>query len=106
MHLKLFLIQKRMKAASDMAEQESQLKILVHKQRTLEEEIRAREEDMKKVLVEQENVERAIMNAKQAQKYLMEQSKLKEKGRSGRPRIVNPGGSGEPSSPSESESND
>ena len=90
------LIQKRMKAASEMAEQEAQLKILVYKQRTLEEEIRAREEEMKKVLLDQEAAEQAIMNTKQAQKYLLEQSKMKEKGRGVRPKIVNPGVSQEP----------
>lgn len=94
------LIQKRMKAASEMAENESQLKILVHKQKALEEEIRGREDEMKKVLLEQETLERAIINAKQAQKYLMEQSKIKEKNRSSRPRIVNPSLSQEPGSQS------
>lgn len=87
------LIQKRMKAASEMAEREAQLKLLVQKQRTLEDEIRARDEEMKKVLSEQEALERAIINSKQAQKYLMEQSKLKEKSRGVRPKIVNPGAS-------------
>lgn len=84
------LIQKRMKAASEMADHEAQLKILVYKQRALEEEIRTREEEMKKILLDQEIVERAVVNAKQAQKYLMEQSKMKEKNRSTRPKIVNP----------------
>ena len=84
------LIQKRMKAASEMAEQEAQLKILVYQQRTLEDEIRIREEEMKKVLLDQEAVEQAVMNAKQAQKYLLEQSKIKEKGRGVRPKIINP----------------
>ncbi|GEM_PF-5693535 len=107
------LIQKRMRAASEMAEQESQLKTLVHKQRTLEEEIRIREEEMKKVLSEQETVERSIMNSKQAQKYLIEQSKLKEKNRTIRPKSINPGtsstqesGSGPHLSEAESELND
>ena len=105
------LIQKRMKAVSEMAEQEAQLKILVHKQKALEEEIRAREEEMKKILLDQEAVERSIMNARQAQKYLMEQSKLKGKPRIGRPKIVNPSifqepGSQSPISEPESESND
>lgn len=104
------LIQKRMKAASEMVEQESQLKILVYKQRTLEEEIKTREEEMKKVLLDQEIVEQAIINAKQAQKYLLEQSKMKEKSRGVRPKIANPSlpqvpGSGSNFSDSDSESN-
>ncbi len=104
------LIQKRMRSASEMAEQEAHLKILVHKQKTLEEEIRTRDEEMKKVLLDQESVERAIISAKQAQKYLLEQSKLKDKNRTVRPKIVNPSISEGPGSSSfqspESESND
>ena len=95
------LIQKRMRASQEMAEYETQLKILVHKQKTLEDEIRTRDEEMKKVLSEQEMAEKAIINSKQAQKYLMEQAKLKEKSRSLRPKIASPGSlpDSEPSSP-------
>ena len=75
------LIQKRMKAAQDLVAQETYLKTLVQKQQTLETEIRLREEEMKKVLGEQEVVEREIVNAKQAQKYLLEQVKMREKSR-------------------------
>lgn len=87
------LIQKRMKAAQDLAGQEAELKILVQKQQTLETEIRLREEEMKKVLSEQEIIEREIVNAKQAQKYLLEQVKMRE-----RSRFIRQKGSGSSSS--------
>ena len=46
---------------------------------------------MKKVLSDQESIERSIVNAKQAQKYLIEQSKLKEKNRPiQRPKVSGP----------------
>ncbi len=80
------LIQKRMKAAQELADEEAHLKGLVQKQQTLETEIRLREEEMKKVLGEQEVVEREIVNAKQAQKYLLEQAKMKDKTRFVRPK--------------------
>ncbi len=85
------LIQKRMKAAQDLAEQEAHLKGLVQKQQTLETEIRLREEEMKKVLAEQEMIEREIVNGKQAQKYILEQVKMKEKSRFIRHKGVIPG---------------
>ncbi|MBI4372837.1 MAG: hypothetical protein HY585_03835 [Candidatus Omnitrophica bacterium] len=75
------LIQKRAKAAQELVEKEAQLKILVQKQQTLESEIYLREEEMRKVLAEQEMVESEIVKAKQAQKYLLEQAKLREKSR-------------------------
>jgi len=89
------LIQKRLRAAQEMAEQEGQLKVLVQKQKSLEEEIKTREEEKKKVLTEQESIEKGILNAKQAQKYLLEQSKIKEKSKSLRPRIASPSSSPE-----------
>ncbi|MBI4368145.1 MAG: hypothetical protein HY588_02000 [Candidatus Omnitrophica bacterium] len=79
------VIQKRMKAASELAAQEAHLKTLVEKQQTLETEIRAREEEMKQILAEQEAAEQEIVKSKQAQKYLIEQAKLKEKSRFIRP---------------------
>ena len=84
------LIQKRMKAASELAEFEAQLKMLVQKQRTLENELHVREEALKEVFAEQDVIERAIVNAKQAQKYLLEQSKLKDKTRLNRPKGSGP----------------
>lgn len=84
------LIQKRMKAATELAEHEAQLKILVQRQQTLETEIRLHEEEMKKVLLEQEAIEQEIVKAKQAQKYLIEQSKIREKSRFSRPKIASP----------------
>jgi len=87
------LIQKRMKAAQELVEQEAHLKALVQKQQTLETEIRLREEEMKKVLGEQEFVEREIVNGKQAQKYLLEQVKMKEKSRFIRQKGITPGSS-------------
>lgn len=89
------LIQKRMKATTQVAEQESRLKGLVQKQQTLESEIRLREEELKSILSEQEMVEQEIVKTKQAQKYVTEQTKLKEKAQSRltRPRTTgqNPG---------------
>ena len=82
------LIQKRMKAVQELAEKEAQLKTLVQKQQTLESEIHLREDDMRKVLAEQEVVEGEIVKAKQAQKYLLEQAKMKEKNRFVRTKIV------------------
>ena len=73
------LIQKRMKLANELTAQEAQLKTLVQKQQTLESEIRLREEEMKKVLSDQELIEQDIIKSKQAQKYLVEQAKAKEK---------------------------
>ncbi len=73
------LIQKRMRLANESTAQEAQLKTLVQKQQTLESEIRLREEEMKKVLSDQELIEQEIIKSKQAQKYLVEQAKAKEK---------------------------
>lgn len=83
------LIQKRMKIAGELTEQEGRLKTLVEKQQTLESEIRHREDEMKEILTEQETVEREIVTARQAQKYLLEQGKMKEKNRLIRPKNPN-----------------
>lgn len=80
------LIQKRMKIANELTSQEGQLKSLVQKQQILESEIRAREEEMKKVLSDQEAIEQDIVKLKQAQKYLMEQTKARDKGKFSRSR--------------------
>lgn len=80
-------IQKRMKATTQVADQEARLKGFVQKQQTLESEIRLREEELKTVLSEQEAVEQEIVKAKQVQKYLLEQAKLKDKTQS---RFVRP----------------
>ena len=80
------LIQKRTRAAHDLSEKEIRLKELVQKQQALEQEIRSREDDMKNVLQSQEEVEREIVKLKQTQKYMMEQSKIKEKPRFGHQR--------------------
>ena len=84
------LVQKRMKTTVELTEREAQLRILVQKQQTLETEIRLREEEMKKVLLDQEVVEQEIVKTKQAQKYLIEQSKIKERPRFSRPKVASP----------------
>ena len=80
------IVQKRLKATTQLSEQESRLKSLVQKQQTLEGEIRLREEELKSVLSEQQLVEQDVVKSKQIQKHLIEQAKLKEKGRFTRPK--------------------
>lgn len=75
------LIQKRTRAAHDLSEKEVRLKELVQKQQSLEQEIRSREDDMKNILRAQEEAEREIVKLKQTQKYMLEQTKIKEKTR-------------------------
>ncbi len=56
------------------------------KKRAINCQIIWREEEMKKILGEQEVIEQDIVKAKQAQKYLLEQAKIKEKSRVARPK--------------------
>ncbi len=84
------LIQKRTKATHELSEKELQLKELVQKQQALEQDIRGREDDMKSILQAQEEVEREIVKLKQAQKYILEQTKIKEKSRFTRTRPGHP----------------
>ena len=78
------LIQKRMKVAGELTEHEAKLKTLVQNQRALEKELSRTEEELKNALAEQDIIEREVVKAKQVQKYLMEQSKLRTKSRFGR----------------------
>jgi len=81
------LIEKRLKSVQELNEHEAQLKELVQKQQQLEEEIRLREEQMKTVLAAQEESEREVVRLKQSQKYLMEQTKMKDRVRFARSRL-------------------
>lgn len=78
------LIQKRIKIASDITEQESRLKLLVEKQSGIEREMNDRQETIKAILKEQEEAEKELIHNKQIQKHLAEQTKLKEKVKFGR----------------------
>ncbi len=95
------LIQKRMRAASEIAEKENRLKELNQKCSSLNEDIRLREESVKEILSEQGLLEDEITKLRQSQKYMAEQAKLKDKNRLQRPRIVAPNLSSEENNHSE-----
>lgn len=73
------LIEKRGRLASELAVKEAQLKELVFESERLQREIHERELQAQTLANEQTGLEREILEAKQAQRYLLEQSKLREK---------------------------
>lgn len=85
---------KRNQLASQLAESEARLKILVRDQEMVEAEIREREEKMKNILSQQEAVEKDIIENKQTQRHLHEQAKLEQtkKDRSSRVKTNRPEG--------------
>ncbi|MBI4431565.1 MAG: hypothetical protein HY587_07640 [Candidatus Omnitrophica bacterium] len=72
-------IAKRLRLQNELIEKEARLKELVKKQEIIEREIVERGQVIQQVLTEQEEIEREIVRAKQAQKYITEQIKSREK---------------------------
>lgn len=73
------LIEKRTRLANELSAKEARLRELALDNEKLRQEIQDRELRVQTVAGEQANLEREILETKQAQRYLLEQSKLKEK---------------------------
>lgn len=84
------LMQKRMRAAQEIAEKEMRLKELSLRHQSLADDIHVREDALKEIISEQNSVEEEITKLRQSQKYMAEQAKLKDKSRLQRPRIIGP----------------
>ena len=69
------MIQRKVFIAEQISAKELRLKSLVKKQEQLEVEARGRETDLKKLLEEQEMVEKGLIEDKQAQKHLLDKLK-------------------------------
>lgn len=68
-------MQKKTALASQTAEKESRLAELVGMQERLEAGIRSSEEDLRKILAQQETLEKELVEIKQAQRHFLEQNK-------------------------------
>ena len=73
------LIEKRTRLANDLAALEARLRELILDGDRLRQEIQDRELQAQTLSAEQGNLERQILEVKQAQRHLLEQSKMKEK---------------------------
>jgi hypothetical protein len=73
------LVEKRTRLASDLSMKEARLRELALENERLRQEIQDRELRAQTLGSEQGNMEREILEIKQAQRHLLEQSKLKEK---------------------------
>ena len=73
------LIEKRTRLANELSAKEARLRELALDNEKLRQEIQDRELRVQTVAGEQANMEREILEIKQAQRHLLEQSKLKEK---------------------------
>lgn len=72
--------QKKTQLQEQLAAKEIRLKQVVKQQERIESEIREREEEMRKLLAEQEILEREAIEAKQAQRHLVERAKHENPG--------------------------
>lgn len=74
------LIDRRTRLANDLSAKETRLREFALESERLRQEIQDRELRAQTLAGEQATVEREVLEIKQAQRYLLEQSKLKEKG--------------------------
>ncbi|MBI4115989.1 MAG: hypothetical protein HY447_05410 [Candidatus Omnitrophica bacterium] len=74
------LIEKRARFANELSSKEARLREVVLEAERLRQELQDRELRVQTLVSEQANLEREILEIKQAQRHLLEQSKLKEKG--------------------------
>lgn len=74
------LIEKRSRLAHEVTEKESRLRELAKEIERLRQEIKDREVQAETLGTQQADLEREVLEVKQAQRHLLEQSKLKEKG--------------------------
>jgi chromosome segregation ATPase len=84
------LVQRRLKVASELQDQEARLRELSQKEQALQDEIRLRNDELRSVTQDEAKIEEEIVKIKQAQKYIMEQAKMKEKKNFSRPKIASP----------------
>lgn len=73
------LIEKRTRLTNELAAKESRLRELALEGDRLRQEIQDRELQVQAVVSERANLEREVLEVRQAQRFLLEQSKLKEK---------------------------